>query len=220
MTMGDQSDALETLLGPDGFDRGLLTANEIAINDLSRLIYTEGDKKALRQFEAMAEPAKLFSKFAQVNENAWSYLLFEAKMAIQSTTAPTTAMYADVSRMDRTVDVRKRGDKTVLVKRSGVTVTPETSANYTKVEVMDPMVQKYCDLYSADLAERLGLNSTILPHYLSVGILLNPLLGKKECVVACGLLTDVQYETARNRKSFEFIVSFLSARWTSHRLCL
>ena len=110
--------------------------------------------------------------------------------------------------------------KTVLVKRSGVTVTPETSANYTKVEVMDPMVQKYCDLYSADLAERLGLNSTILPHYLSVGILLNPLLGKKECVVACGLLTDVQYETARNRKSFEFIVSFLSARWISHQLCL
>ena len=83
---------------------------------------------------------------------------------------------------------------------------------------MDPKVQKYCDLYSADLAERLGLNSANLPHYLSVGILLNPLFGKKECVVACGLLTNEQYDTARDRKYFEFIVSFLSSCWLSRPL--
>ena len=202
MIMSDLTDSIDNLLRPGGYDHTLLTADEVSNNDFSRVTYTEDDQKRLRHFEAMAEPAKSFSKFTQLHENSLSYLLFEAKFAIQSTLAATTPMYADVSRMDRTKDVRKRGEKVVLLKRSGVSVLPETASNFMKVEVMDPSVQKYCDLYADGLANRIGLSAARMPHYLSIGILLNPLFPSRKAIVACGLMTDEQYAAARERKSF------------------
>ena len=39
-------------------------------------------------------------------------------------------------------DIRKRGHKKVLVRRSGVDVGPEVAMNYNKVELIDPMINK------------------------------------------------------------------------------
>jgi hypothetical protein len=39
---------------------------------------------ALRHYESATMPAKVFSKFIQNNKNTWSYILFEARLAIAS----------------------------------------------------------------------------------------------------------------------------------------
>ena len=59
--------------------------------------------------------------------------------------APTIDIYPNVSRTDHVKDIRKGGHKTVLVRRSGVDVGLEVSKNYDKVELMYPMIKKYCE---------------------------------------------------------------------------
>jgi hypothetical protein len=49
-------------------------------------------KKILWQFEGAATSAKMFSKFLQDRRNAPPYVLFEARMAIQSTFANSFAI--------------------------------------------------------------------------------------------------------------------------------
>ncbi len=53
--------------------------------------YSEDNKKIHRQFEGAATSAKMFSKFLQDRRNAPPYVLFEARMAIQSTSANSIA---------------------------------------------------------------------------------------------------------------------------------
>ena len=53
--------------------------------------------------------------------------------------------------MDRTKDLRKHGNPSVLVKRAGATISDSIVNNYVKVEQIDPLVEQYCDTYSNDL---------------------------------------------------------------------
>ena len=53
--------------------------------------------------------------------------------------------------MDRTTDLRKRGEKSVLVKKPGVSIEEDVVKNYVKVEVMDPLIEEYRETYSQDL---------------------------------------------------------------------
>ena len=85
-------------------------------------------------------------------------------------------------------DLRKRGYKTVLVRRSGVDVGPEVAKNYDKVELIDPMIKKYCALYTKDLPKRVGLDYRFLSPIFTTHVLLNPMFGLNKRVVNPGLL--------------------------------
>ena len=58
---------------------------------------------------------------------------------------------------------------------------------YAKVEDIEPEIVQYCDIYTADLSERLGLNETQLPNAVSFPTLLNPMFGNKKLIVGSGL---------------------------------
>lgn len=200
MIMGDVTDTLAVLLAAGGLDYGLLTEDERDQEDISRLSYTEHDMLVMRQWEGVAGPAKRLCKFLQDDKNAWPYLTFEFRLAIQETSAPTVAIFSDTSRMDRTKDLRSRGERTVLIRRSGVEVSSEDAKNYTLVEEMDPSVEKYCDLYSEDLSQRMGLNADYLPTSLTNHVLMNLLFGYEKRIVYSGLLTEKQYVRAKRSK--------------------
>ncbi len=196
--MGDMSETLEKLLQPGGLDWSLLTETEQKNNDLSRLTFSEREKKVLRHFEGASLPAKKLCKFLQDNStDAWGYVTFELVLALRTTSAPTVAIYSDVSHMARTKDLRDRGEKTVLLKKSGVTVSPDTAKNYTAVEEMDPLVEKYCKLYTDDLARRVGLKDKYLSPGFTNNIILNPMFGLQSKIVGAGLLTERHYIRAR-----------------------
>ena len=56
----------------------------------------------------------------------------------------TFAIVADISHMDRTVDLRRRWDKTILVKKEGALLDPEVDeSNYVRVETMYLSIAKY-----------------------------------------------------------------------------
>ena len=95
--------------------------------------------------------------------------------------------------MDRTKDLRNQGDKTVLVKKSGVEVSLDVANNYTKVGVMGPTVEKYCDLYAQDLSQRMGLDANELPTSLTNHVLMNPMFWREKRVTNSCLLTKKQY---------------------------
>ena len=67
-----------------------------------------------------------------------------------------------MSRTDPVKDLRKRGPKTVLVRRSGVYVGLEVAKNYDKVELMNPMIKKYCDMYTKYPAKQVALYNRFL----------------------------------------------------------
>jgi hypothetical protein len=90
---GDISETNTILLGPNGEDRCLLTADEIANNDLTRLLHTSRDKMIMHQFDCAATPAKVFCKFTQDTRETWSYVLFEARHTIAQSRNPTFTMY-------------------------------------------------------------------------------------------------------------------------------
>ena len=98
-------------------------------------------------------------------------------------------------------DIRKRGHKTVLVRRSGVDVGPEVAKNYDKVELMDPMIKKYCDLYTKDLAKSVGLDNRFLSPIFTTHVLINTMFGLKKRVVNSGLLKYDQYQRGRLSES-------------------
>ncbi len=199
MIMGDLSDTLSALLKEGGLDHGMLTENEHRDEDYSRLAYTDDDKKALLHFEAAATPAKRLCMFLQLKTNAWPYVRLELVLAVQNTAADTVATYSgDVSHMERTKDLRNRGEKTVLIKKSEASVSPDVARNYTRVEEMHSDVELYCDLYVKDLKERIGLDDVRPKNSLTFHCLLNPLFGRKKNMVVTGLLTEDQYEYGRN----------------------
>ena len=70
---------------------------------------------------------------------------------------------------------------------------------YAKVEDMEPEIVQYCDIYTADLSERLGLNETQLPNAVSFPTLLNLMFGNKKLIVGSGLMTEVQYKRAKGQ---------------------
>jgi hypothetical protein len=92
LIMADICDTVDALLEPNGDNYNLLTSDEKATGDTSHLSYTEDDKKILWQFEGAATSAEMFSKFLQDRRSAPPYVLFEARMAIQSTSAKSFAI--------------------------------------------------------------------------------------------------------------------------------
>ncbi len=92
LIMGDICDTVDALHDHSGDDYSLLTSEEKASCDTSRLSYTDDDKMILWQFEGAATPAKMFSKFLQDWRNAPPYVLFEVRMATQSTSANSCAI--------------------------------------------------------------------------------------------------------------------------------
>ncbi len=62
-------------------------------------------------------------------------------------------MVDDVSHSDLTVDLRKHGEKMILAKKASSTISAHIEKKF-KVEVMDPMIEKYRMLCAQDLAQR------------------------------------------------------------------
>ena len=120
--MGDLCDSNDILLSPNGDDSTLVTEAEQEAGDLSRHTYTQHDKMVLRQFEGASAPAKYLCLFLQDKQNTWSYVLFTLRITIKETTSNTFTIVDDVSHSDLTVDLHKRGEKTVLVKKASSTV--------------------------------------------------------------------------------------------------
>ena len=199
--MGDLCEANNSLLAPTGDDFRMVKESERESNDLSRLTYTQEDKMILRQFEGAAAPAKYFCLFLQDKKFTWSYVLFTIRIILKQTRSDTFAIVADISHMDRTVDLRRRGDKTILVKKEGALLDPEVDeSNYVRVETMHPSIAKYRSLYVDDLSQRLGLNESRLKPELTFSVLLNPLFGLEKRIVEAGLLTKTQYLWAKSGK--------------------
>jgi hypothetical protein len=70
-------------------------------------------------------------------------------------------------------------------------------AEYSTVETMDPCIEKYCNVYAKDLAERLSFNERNLPDALATPTLLNPMFGSEKRIVGSGLMSKGQYFKAR-----------------------
>jgi hypothetical protein len=66
-------------------------------------------------------------------------------------------------------------------------------ANYSTVEIMHPYIERYCDVYSKDLADRLSLNDRHLPDALASPTLLNPMFGNEKRIVGSRLMSEGQY---------------------------
>ena len=118
-SMGDLCDTQEILFLPEGMDYEMISEEKRAANDTRKYSHTDRDKKGLRQFEGFSTPAKRLFKFFQDTRNTWKYVTFEIWLAIL---APTIEIYTDVSRTDHVKDLCKCGNKTVLMRRSGVDV--------------------------------------------------------------------------------------------------
>lgn len=201
--MGDLCDSNEILLSPNGYDSTLVTETERKAGDLSQHTYTQHDKMVLHQFEGTSAPARYLCLFLQDKRNTWSYVLFTLRMTIKETTSNTFTIVDDVSHSDLTVDLRKRGEKTVLVKKASSTVSAHMEKKF-KIEVMDPMIEKYRMLYAKDLSQRVGLNENHLPNALTFSVLLNPMFGLEQRIVGSGLLTKEQFYRAKRGTSFLF----------------
>jgi hypothetical protein len=95
-------------------------------------------------------------------------------------------------------DLRHRGEKNVLVtKGQASAIDPDVAAQYSTVERMDPCIEKYCNVYAKDLAERLSLNERNLPDALATPTLLNPMFGSEKRIVGSGLMSEGQYFKSR-----------------------
>ena len=99
--------------------------------------------------------------------------------------------------MTRSPDLRRRGEKSVLVKREGSFLSDDEERNYSKVVQMEDVIEVYRDTYAKDLEKRLNLNDDKLHKAMSISMLLNPIFGLKPRVVGCGLMSDRQYDRAR-----------------------
>jgi hypothetical protein len=102
--------------------------------------------------------------------------------------------------MNYTVDLHRRGDKTILVKKEEAQIDPEAENNYVRVETMHPSIAKYQSFYADDLSQHLGLNETRLKPELIFSVLLNALYSLEKRIVGAGLLTATQYYRAKSGK--------------------
>jgi hypothetical protein len=59
-----------------------LSAEEKEADDTSSYAHTDEDKDLLRMFKDASAPAMSFLKFTQDNKNAFSYVLFQSRLAI------------------------------------------------------------------------------------------------------------------------------------------
>ena len=138
MIMHDLNDTLEILLSEKGMDYGMLYDAEKANNDISAHSFTDRDKKVLLQYKGATLPSKKLCKFLQNNHPAcWAYGLYELWLAIQDTGSDTIEVYPGISHTDCVKDLRKHGDKTILVMRSGVEVDAEFEKTTTDISNLE-----------------------------------------------------------------------------------
>jgi hypothetical protein len=107
MIMGDMCETIMELLDVGGEDCGLLTANEVSLEDYSRLSYTDEEKMILCQFEGAATAAMVFSKFTQDGQDVWSYVLFSARLAIHQSKTDTFTIVQGKYSSDLTISLLK-----------------------------------------------------------------------------------------------------------------
>ncbi len=62
-----------------------------------------------------------------------------------------TICLSDVSRMSRTVDLHKRGQRTILVKCGSAIVSNTVVREYSQAIDANPLIVTYCDAYADDL---------------------------------------------------------------------
>ncbi len=200
LIMGDLCEANNILLAPNGDDFSMVKESERESNDLSYITFNLENKMILLQFEGAAAPAKHLCLFLQDKKFMWSYILFTIWVILKQTRSETFAIVSDISHMDRTVDLCRHGDKTILVKKEGAQIDPDEERNYVRVETMHPCIVKYWSLYADDLSQRLGLNETRLKPEFTFSVLLNPLYGLEKRITGAGLLTTTQYYRAKSGK--------------------
>ena len=99
--------------------------------------------------------------------------------------------------MTRSTDLRRRGEKRILVRRDGSFVTDDDKQNYSEVVDMKDVIEIYRATYANDFEQRLSLKDDKLPTAMSVSTLLNPIFGLKPRIIGCGLMSDRKYDTAR-----------------------
>jgi hypothetical protein len=106
-------------------------------------------------------------------------------------------------------DICIHGEKIFLVKKPRAAIDPVVLAKYNTVEIRHPYIERYCDVYSKDLADRLSLNDRHLPDALATPTLLNPMFGNETRIVGSGLMSEGQYLKARS-------ISFVKCKtsWT------
>ena len=160
-------------------------------------MYTVHDKMILRQYESAASPAAIFCKFFQDNRNASPYLLFMIRFTIAESSADTFVMYDDVSSKNRTKDLRKRGEKTILVKSSTAVVDEATANEYSYVIEMKKCVEEYRSLHVTDFSRRMGIEERTLSDGLALPALINPMFGPMLLIVNSGLMSQSQYNRAK-----------------------
>ncbi len=124
LIMGDLCEANNILLAPNRDDFSMVKESKRESNDLSRITFNLEDKMILRQFEGAAAPAKHLCLFLQDKKFTWSYVLFTVQVILKQTRSETFGIVSDISHMDRTVDLCRRGDKTILVKKEGAQIDP------------------------------------------------------------------------------------------------
>lgn len=218
--MGDLSDTLQQLYAKDGIDYGALTTEEKSsgkpyfyqtlllswiltflqcLGNIDRVIYTDEDKSILLQFEAASAPVRLFSKFLQDRRDSVCYLLYESRLVIQHTSTETFSMHADISHRKTTRDLRKRGEKSILVRSSKAFVGDDEEKEYVSTIDMEKPVEDYRELFSADINRRLCLSERRLPDALVIPTLLNPMFGQRKIIVGSGLMSDSQYNKSKVR---------------------
>ncbi len=215
--MGDVCETNVKLLGPGGDDCNLLNPARAAAKDYSRLTYTDFDKMILRQFECASGPEITFSKFTQDNRDTFSYVLFESRRTVAQSREDNFSMFngkkwcllliihiksnticlSDASHMSRTIDLRNRGQRTILVKGGSAIVSNTNARKYSQVIDANPLIVTYCDAYADDLEACLKLDEDKLPPALSVSTLLNPLFCLEAKNVGLGLMTQDQYTASR-----------------------
>jgi hypothetical protein len=182
--MGDFNQALGIMLADDGIDAALLTGPDGPV-DRKENMFTPNDKKILRQYECGAEPCVQLSKFFQINGPTSHEVLFNLRARIEQLRSPSFSCFSDISHSNLK-DLSKRM-KTETVIASYIQDPTDTSDDESqRTEVMDICIEKFRDLFAADMEKRCGIDGkSRLPADIAVACLMNPLYGGKLLPVFC-----------------------------------
>jgi hypothetical protein len=148
-------------------------------------MFTPDDKKILRQYECGAEPCVQLSKFFQINGPTSHEVLFNLRARIEQLRSPSFSCFSDISHSNLK-DLSKRM-KTETVIASYIQDPTDTSDDESqRTEVMDICIEKFRDLFAADMEKRCGIDGkSRLPADIAVACLMNPLYGGKLLPVFC-----------------------------------
>jgi hypothetical protein len=123
----------------------------------------------------------MVSKWGHCNLPFFCFLLIKRVVPSSSSYFPITCLFVDISHtMHMIKDLHNRCEKNVLVKKARASTNPDVLKNYNTVEVMHPYIERYCNVYAQDLADRLSFIDRYLPDALATPSLLNSLFGNNK----------------------------------------